>query len=342
MESKQKKILIPGGTGAMGIYLVPELLRMGYAVDVVSLDERHSEHPSLRYFKADFKADGVAAEFLKNDYDAIVDFMVYGTKEIRSKVFPLIKNCGHYIYLSSYRVYADEEHPIKETSPRLLDVSKDTDYLANDPEFLASDDYALYKARGENQLMLSDFSNWTAIRPAITFSSRRYQLVTLEAGSVVQRAREGKTVILPREAMQKQATMTWAGDVAKMIARLLFNKAAYREIYHVCTAEHNTWETIAGYYEKLIGLKYITVSREEFLNIISPNHDMNVVRQLDYDRLFDRVMDNTKILNATGLKQSDLTSVYDGLARELAALPSDVVFTDVRNEWMDAYLNRTK
>lgn len=38
----------------------------------------------------------------------------------------LIGHTGHLIVLSSYRVYADEQHPITETAPQLLDVSKDS------------------------------------------------------------------------------------------------------------------------------------------------------------------------------------------------------------------------
>ena len=61
--------------------------------------------------------------------------------------------------------------------------------------------------------------------------------------------------------------------------------------------------------------------------------------QLIYDRLFERVMDNSKILALMGEKQSDLCTLRDGLARELAALPEDVT----RNEGpvgkrMDEYL----
>ena len=33
-----KKVLVLGATGAMGMYLVPELVSMGYQVDAVSLD----------------------------------------------------------------------------------------------------------------------------------------------------------------------------------------------------------------------------------------------------------------------------------------------------------------
>jgi hypothetical protein len=38
--------------------------------------------------------------------------------------------------------------------------------------------------------------------------------------------------------------------------------------------------------------------------------------QLRYDRMFDRVMDNRKILDATGMKQFELMPLYDGLKLE--------------------------
>lgn len=50
-----KKILLIGGTGAMGIYLTPELLKKGYKVDVVSLDDMTSENSNLTYLKMDCK-----------------------------------------------------------------------------------------------------------------------------------------------------------------------------------------------------------------------------------------------------------------------------------------------
>lgn len=54
---------------------------------------------------------------LKNGYDAVVDFMVYQTAEQYESFVPLyLKNTKHYIFLSTYRVYADCEYPIKETS----------------------------------------------------------------------------------------------------------------------------------------------------------------------------------------------------------------------------------
>ena len=336
--SEQKKILVPGGTGAMGVYLVPELLKLGYKVDVVSLDDTESDHSNLRCFKADFKDGPTVERFLENEYDCIIDFMIYNGPDFRANYRRLVENCGHYIYLSSYRVYANDRHPITENAPRLLDVSPDTEFLA-----AQDNEYSLYKAIGEDVLSSSGMTNWTAIRPAITFSKRRFQLVILEADTLIYRAKTGKTVILPKEALNIRATMSWAGDVAKMISRLALNRDSFGEIYTVATAEHNSWDTIAEYYRDLIGLKYAAVDKEDFLSCMSADNSRGIRWQLDYDRLFDRTVDNGKILGVTGMRQSELTTVYNGLKRELTALPVDAYLncgnTD-RNRRMDAYLEK--
>ena len=81
----EKKVLVLGGTGAMGVYLVPELRKMGYQVHVVSLDDRKSDDPMLVYTKGDAKDEEYLTQLLKNGYDAIVDFMIYHTEEFRQR-----------------------------------------------------------------------------------------------------------------------------------------------------------------------------------------------------------------------------------------------------------------
>lgn len=329
-----KKVLVMGGTGAMGVYVVPELLKKGYKVDVLSLDDIQSDNPNLRYFVGNGHDHALLSELFKNNYDGIIDFMIYNTEDFRQNHEFLLSHTGHYIYLSSYRVYADD-CPITEESRQLLDASTDEDYLAHD-------DYSLYKARGEDILEASPYRNWTAVRPAITYSHRRYQLVILEADSLITRAREGKPVLLPEEARNVQATMSWAGDVAKMFAAVLFNEEAKCQHYTFATAEHQTWGTIAGYYEELIGLKVKWISREEFLNVMAADENgyKSAKWQLDYDRLFDRVVDNSKICKLAGLKQSEFMTLKEGLKLELSNLPADAQFPNRngRNERMDAYL----
>ena len=328
----KKKILVPGGTGAMGVYLVPELLKMGYQVDVVSLDTMISTDPNLTYIQANAKDPAYMETLLKQDYAAVIDFMIYPTKEEFERFIPLyLENTEHYIFLSTYRIYANEEHPVKETSPRLWDV-------ATNPVLLQSGDYCIYKAQGEDFLRNSHRTNWTIVRPAITYSKRRFQLVTLEMDTVVRRMLEGKKLVLPEEAMSIQGTMSWAGDVAVMLARLLLNKDAYGETYSVCTAEHHSWEEIAQMYGRIGGLQYCTVDTKTYIDILSPNN-VYFWQQLIYDRYYDRIMDNSKILNITGMKQSELMPLEKGLAMEFSNFPKNYKWGEnIVCDRMDAYL----
>lgn len=329
-----QKVLVIGGTGVMGRYLVPELLYLGFAVDVVTLDDMVSTQPNLKYFKGNGKDISYLKELLKRDYDCIVDFMIYYKSEFEDRYRLFLEHTEQYVYLSSYRVYADEEHPIKETSPRLLDVSRDEEYLA-------SDDYSLQKARGEDFLRKSGLTNWTIVRPAITYSNQRIQLMCLEGNTIINRSRMNKPVIIPREALHAQATMTWGGDVAKMISRIVLNKKAYGDVFTVATSEHHSWETVAKYYEELIGLKYIAVDLDDFLSIRS-DEEYNPYRwKVIYDRMYDRIVDNSKILNITGMKQSEITVLREGLAREISNLPKNMVFGNMGySDRMDAFLEK--
>ena len=331
-----KKVLVLGGTGVMGSYLIPRLLKFGFMVDTVSLDNKQSYNPNLRYFTGNAKELTYLNELVKNDYDAIVDFMIYSTPEFAERCNFFLENTGHYIYLSSYRVYADSKQPITESTLRLLDVSTDQEYLA-------SDDYSLHKARGENALIASGRKNWTSVRPTITYSSQRLQLITLEGNTIVNRSRQGKPVVLPREALLAQTTMTWGGDVAEMIARLVLNQEAYGEFYTVATAEHQSWEMVAKYYQEFIGLKYIAVDMDDFLSIQSDEPYDNYRWKLIYDRIYDRVVDNRKILNVTGLKQSELKPLAIGLDESLQALDKNKVFGNMAySDRMDAFIERYK
>ncbi len=330
--NQQKKVLVLGATGAMGQHLVPLLAEAGYQVDAVSLDDTKSSHPNVNCIKANAKERDVLRRFLENGYDGIVDFMIYPTSELAGVLPLLLDHTGHYIYLSSYRIYDNKEHPIRETSPRLIDTADDL-ILRN------SDDYCIYKARGENILHALPRRNWTIIRPAITYSRMRYQLVTLDSNDTVGRAFAGKTVVLPEQARNIQATMSWAGDVAKMIVGLLFNEKAVGEIFTVSTAEHRTWGEIADYYRDICDLKAMWVDKEDYLRILSPDPYILGARwQLECDRLFDRIIDNSKVLAATGMKQAGLMPLYDGLKYEISRCPRDFC----RTSRMDAFLASMK
>ena len=299
-----KKILILVGTGAMGIYVTQYASQMpGCQVFVTSRSARPSAE-NVNYLCGNAHDISFLQQTLKQiKPDAVIDFMLWTTKEFETVCPVFLANTSQYLFVSSYRVFA-EQNPLTENSPRLLDVCKDSAYLQ-------TDEYALAKARQENILRQSGKTNWTIVRPSITFSTYRFQLGCLEASTVCFRSLHNLPVPIPSEMLDKQTTLTWAGDVAVLLCRLLFNPQAYGEDFNVVTAEHHTWREIAGYYHKFIGTKIQEISLQDYIDMLG------VPWQTKYDRMFDRILDNRKVLAATGIKQTDFTTLEEGLKKEL-------------------------
>ena len=115
---QKRKILLLGGTGAMGVYLAPKLVDMGYQVFVTSRKDRVAKIKNLHYIQGNAHDLEFVQNVLKGHYDAIVDFMVYTTEEFSRRYECLLEATEHYLFLSSYRVYANNEGvPIKEDFP---------------------------------------------------------------------------------------------------------------------------------------------------------------------------------------------------------------------------------
>lgn len=302
---ERKRILLLGGTGAIGTHVAPELLRRGFSVVITSREEHTSNERNIEYVQGNAKDDAFLDTLLEERFDAIVDFMIYSTEAFKKRCEKLLSHTEHYIFLSSYRVYGDCGcAPITEESPRLLES-------VNDPEYLKTDEYGLAKARQEDILRSAGPRNFTIIRPSITYAGDRFQLGTMEANEFLVRALNGKTVVFPREMLSKRAAMTWAGDVGRMIALLVLNENAYGETYTAASAETKTWNNVLKIYQKILNMKVKYISLSTYESIVGRPW------QIKYDRMLHRIVDNTKILLATGMKQSELMPLYHGLRIEL-------------------------
>ena len=162
------KVLVLGGTGAMGTHLVSILAEAGMKVDVTSRQEL-ADRTNIHYIKGNVHNISFVKSLLaQNYYNVIIDFMIYTTVEFNDRYWLYLNNTDQYFYLSTSRVYADAAL-ITEESPHLLDVTTDKKYLA-------TDEYALCKARQEDLLRNSCKSNFTIIRPYKTYSEIRLQL----------------------------------------------------------------------------------------------------------------------------------------------------------------------
>lgn len=303
------KVLLLGGTGAIGVYLVKDLIILGFDVFVTSRSERKSDNDKLTFIQGNARDNEFIKKILTdNKYDAIVDFMIYKTEEFRHKYESFLANCKHYIFFSSTRVFKRTNQPVTERSLRLLDV-------ANSCECQEPENYNLAKARQEDILKKSRYNNWTIVRPGLVYSKKRFPLGTLESNTIFFRALYRCPVILPKEMLKKHTSMIWGGDAAKMIARLVLNRKAFCDDFNVVSHRRNTWAEVAQYYQKLIGLTVIPISLDTYMKITGC--DSKILGS----RLNDRILDNSKILKIAKMEKESVTSIFDGLAIELKRLP---------------------
>ena len=313
------KVLVLGGTGAMGTHLVNLLAADGFEVAVTSRKVRPLIE-NVRNIEGNAQDLSFLEKVLNETWDVIVDFMVYGTSSFQGRLDILLSSTQQYIFLSSSRVYADSKKPIRENSLRLLDVT-------NDNGFLSSDDYSLAKARQEDSLLGSGRKNWTIVRPYITYSDDRLQLGVFEKEEWLFRALHGRTIVFSKDISEKLTTLTYGLDVASAMKSLIGNSQALGEVYHITSSRSIVWKDVLEIYlqvlEKHLGQrpKVLLLGPCDFLKCQQTKYSIT------FDRMFDRCFDNHKIAKYVDL--DDFYSVELGLKLSLESFLENLQFKDI-------------
>lgn len=315
------KVLLLGGTGAIGTYLKDILVSHNIETFITSRSHRNSTG-CIHYIEGNAHNLDFLTQVCKEKYDVIVDFMSYKTDEFSKRIDILLESTKQYIFISSSRVYANKEHPIKECSPRLLDVVEDNKYLQ-------TDEYALTKARQENLLKKSRYRNYTIIRPYITYGDYRMQLGVLEKEEWLYRALKGRTVVFSKDIGEKITTMTNGHDVANGIYSIMGKAESYGEAYHITGNNLVKWFDVWTIYSKVLisqtgnKPKIKLVDIDDFLSIRS----VDLKWQVLYDRLYDRDFDNSKIEYA--MEDVHFVSLETGLTECLSNFLSKPLFKGI-------------
>lgn len=310
---ENKKVLLIGGGGTLGTHTANELLKLGACVDVLCPEEKVSDNKNLTFFRGMGDRETLEKLFSVTHYDGIVNFIHYPKpaeyKEIHSF---LMSNTDHLIFLSSYRVYANEQHPVTETAPRLYDVVKD-------PYLIDRETYAISKSICEDFLRNEHAGeNWTIVRPVISFSHRRLDLLLYSGHEVLEYAERGEEMPMPETVRNFSAGLDWSGNSGKLIAHLLFKKDAIGETFNIYSGHGMTWGEVADVYSEITGVKIRWCPQQEFLDYIYKFK--NDGWYWKYDRAYNRDVDATKVLRVTGLGRGDFLSVYDGILEELKVI----------------------
>jgi len=298
------KILILGGTGAMGQHLVQLLTKNKTRITVTSRSKKKS-YGNISYIEGDAHNKEFLNLLLLTKWNVIIDFMVYTIDEFTHRAILLLNSCSQYVYLSSARVYANSSQLITENSPLLLNVSKDKEYLSGE-------EYAITKAKQENILKNSGLKNWTIIRPYITYSENRLQLGILEKDEWLYRAIHKRTIVFSKDIATKITTLTYGKDVAKGILAIVGKPDTYGNTYHITTNDKITWDKVLNIYleviEEHLGYKPKVLLIDSFkFNKLYPSKKY----QIKYDRLYNRKFSNIKI--SKHLDVSNFTSPERGL-----------------------------
>lgn len=235
------EILILGGTGAIGVSLVNLLSAdMSNNVSVTSRRVLKS-HGNVSYIKGDAHDRDFRDILLSRRWDAIVDFMIYSTPEFAGCVGAYLGATRQYVYVSSSRVYASCRGLIDESCARLLDVTTDCKYLA-------TDEYALRKARQEDLLAASGMGNYTIVRPYITYSGKRLQLGVMELESWLHRALQGRSIVFSEDLSCRTTTLTDGSDVANGMMTLIGNYRCLGKAFNIACGYPVMWSEVLRIY----------------------------------------------------------------------------------------------
>lgn len=325
-----KAVLLLGGTGAMGEPLQKYLLDSGYNVYVTSRKKHRSDY--IKYYLGNAHNQSFLKSVLASkNFDAIVDFMGYKTDEFADVVKTLLSHTKQYIFISSARVYAPSDNLITEDSPRLSEVCEDKQYLL-------TDEYALSKARQEDILSSSGYSNWTIVRPSLTYNTKRLQYPLGELEEWLPRALNGNSVVVPRDMLDKFTTMSHGDDVALAIFKLVCNEKALGQTVHIAGAKAVTWGDVMNTYarvlkvERCIDLKIKYVDGYENIS-----KDLGRYYQIKYARAVSRRFDNSKLQSIVG--KIDFISAQDGLIKCLREYLNKVSKMPVQSPGVTAYFD---
>lgn len=299
------KTLILGGTGAMGVPLVKLLKKESMDIYVTTRSIKKQED-GINYLYGNAHNMNFLNEILRDYYDVIIDFMSYETKEFEERYNLLLKHTKQYIYLSSCRVYADSNNLISEDNLRLLDVCKNNEYLH-------TDEYALAKARQEDMLINAKNNNYTIVRPYITYNTYRLQLGMYEKEAWLSRVLNEKTIFFPKEMADKYTTFTYGEDVAKYIKELINNKDALGQVYNVTGNNYIKWRDLISLYEKILKTNFNKTLKIKYIDDMSFLKGFIDKWQIEYDRLYNRKIDNKKIKRICG--EEEITSLEKGLEK---------------------------
>mgnify|MGYP003812588669 CR=1 FL=1 len=128
LNQRNMKIVIIGGTGHVGTFLVPRLVMAGHEIIVISRKQRepyinHAAWKSVRQISIDRseaeKQNNFGKQILDLNPDIVIDMICFTPESVRSLVAELYGKIQHYLLCGTIWVHGHSEQvPTDESQPR--------------------------------------------------------------------------------------------------------------------------------------------------------------------------------------------------------------------------------
>jgi len=266
------RVVIIGGTGHVGTYLVPRLVNAGYQVLCVSRRQREPYQPHAAWQSVQqVEIDRVAAE-QKNEFgeqirelapDVVIDMICFKLESARQLVEALRGQVQHFLHCGTIWIYGHSEQvPTGEDQPRRPFGEYGIQKAAIEAYLLAEAHQSGFPASLLHPGHIVG-PGWDIVNPAGNFNPQ-----------VFRKLAEGEEVILPNIGMETLHHVH-ADDVAQSFMQALGNwSCAVGESFHVVSPAALTLrgyaEAMASWFGQEVRLRYLpweewktTVSEED-------------------------------------------------------------------------------
>jgi 2'-hydroxyisoflavone reductase len=199
---RKLKVLVLGGTGQTGPHLVRALLDAGHEVTLFNRGNRSDDlFPGVECLLGDRTPDAgeglatlQAAIAAGRTWDVCIDIWPQIPRIVENTAVLLQKNVGHYMFVSSMSVYADDLQPNQDETAAVLtlpeaDTTEYTDEL-----------FGNFKTECENRVRKYYPQNHTIYRPGLIVGPRDF---SFRGGYWPTRVRRGGEVLAPGDGQAR-------------------------------------------------------------------------------------------------------------------------------------------
>ena len=276
------KVLYIGGTGQISFDCIHQTVKAGHEVTVFNRGNHNASLPeSVGFITGDFTDDRQYAQILEHAFDVICQFRVFTPGEMKRDLEMLQGKNLQYIFISTASAYHRpvQHFPITEKTPLHNPFSP----------------YSSQKIDCEKLLQSQRSLGYTIVRPSHT-SRTMFTTAMVEGDFAASRILRDKPVIVPGDGTSLW-TITAAEEFAVPFTRLIGNRQALGDYFHLTSDNYYSWNEIYTTLGRALGkeTRLVHVPSDTLIRYC-PDWQW----ALHGDKTHTAIFDNSKIKNVVG------------------------------------------